>query len=193
MQNGAAGKTWQLQLRIHMTKKIERSRVEAGKAELPRKVSFLATEKVDYVAVLDRDGDLTVEVPAAALAKIVKARGELKALKSAQRQSEAAAAAALALEKEAHQATQAALTKAERRVKALDKKAASLQQPAGSVQAASTAPAGGAGATGGGPAKVSRKGKAATAPAVQTSGAPGSGGSTETQAAPVAEEPPAAT
>lgn len=105
-----------------MTKKIERSRVEAGKAELPKKVSFLTSEKVDYLLVFDREGDLSVEVPAAALARLVKSRSELKTLKGSQKQSDAAASAALAAEKEAHQATQAALSKAERRVKALEKK-----------------------------------------------------------------------
>ena len=114
-----------------MTKKIERSRVEAGKAELPKKVSFLSTEKVDYLLVFDRDGELSVEVPAAALAKLVRARGEFKALKGAQKQRDAAAAAALAAEREAHQVTQAALAKAERRVKALEKKLeASTSEPA---------------------------------------------------------------
>ena len=120
-----------------MTKKIERSRVEAGKAELPKKVSFLSTEKVDYLVVFDRDGELSVEVPAAALAKFVKARGELKALKGAQKQSDAAAATALATEKEAHQVTQAALAKAERRVKALEKKLeASAAKPVAQAPAA---------------------------------------------------------
>jgi len=128
-----------------MTKKIERSRVEAGKAELPRKVSFLSTEKVDYVLVFDRNGDLSVEVPAAALAKLVKARGELKALKGAQKQADATAGAALASEKEAHQATQAALAKAERRIKSLEKKLeASTDKPAApapALAAAAAAPA----------------------------------------------------
>jgi hypothetical protein len=128
-----------------MTKKIERSRVEAGKAELPKKVSFLSTEKVDYLLVIDRDGELSVEVPAAALAKLVKARGEFKAVKGAQKQSEAAAAAALAAEKEAHQVTQAALVKAERRVKALEKKleasAEKPEAPAPSAAAPAAAPA----------------------------------------------------
>ena len=123
-----------------MTKKIERSRVEAGKAELPRKVSFLSTEKVDYVLVFDRNGDLSVEVPAAALAKLVKARGELKALKGAQKQADATAGAALASEKEAHQATQAALAKAERRIKSLEKKLeASTDKPAAPAPAAAAA------------------------------------------------------
>jgi hypothetical protein len=125
-----------------MTKKIERSRVEAGKAELPKKVSFLSSEKVDYLLVFDRDGELSVEVSAAALAKLVKARGDFKALKGVQKQSDAAAAAALAAEKEAHQVTQAALAKAERRVKALEKKLdASLAKPVavGPVAAAASA------------------------------------------------------
>ena len=34
-----------------MTKKIERSCVEAGKAELPKKTGFLSAEKVDYLVV----------------------------------------------------------------------------------------------------------------------------------------------
>lgn len=131
---------WQLQPRNTMTKKIERSRVEAGKAELPRKVSFLSTEKVDYVLVFDRNGDLSVEVPAAALAKLVKARGELKALKGAQKQADATAGASLASEKEAHQATQAALAKAERRIKSLEKKLeASTDKPAAPAAAAPAA------------------------------------------------------
>jgi hypothetical protein len=105
-----------------MAKKIERSRVEAGKAELPRKLEFLSTEKVDYLLVLERDGDFSVEVPAGALAKLVKSRGELKAMKAAQKQALAAATSALAAEREAHQSTHAALAKAERRIKALEKK-----------------------------------------------------------------------
>jgi hypothetical protein len=137
-----AFQVWQLQPRKTMTKKIERSRVEAGKAELPKKVSFLGTEKVDYLLVIDRDGDLSVEVAAAALAKLVKARGELKERKAAQKQSDAAAAAALALEKEAHLVTQAALDKAERRVKALEKKLeASTTKPAAAAPFAAAAPA----------------------------------------------------
>jgi hypothetical protein len=132
---------WQLQPRKFMTKKIERSRVEAGKAELPKKVSFLSTEKVDYLLVLDREGELSVEVPAAALAKLVKARGELKLQKGAQKQADAAAAAALAAEKEAHQVTQAALAKAERRVKSLEKKLEASSAQAAPIPAAAPAPA----------------------------------------------------
>jgi hypothetical protein len=128
-----------------MTKKIERSRVEAGKAELPKKVSFLTAEKVDYLFVFDRDGELSVEVPAAALAKLAKARGELKVLKGAQKQTDAAAVAALAAEKEAHAATQAALAKAERRIKALEKKLAAGTEtaaaPAFAVTDSAVAPA----------------------------------------------------
>jgi hypothetical protein len=133
----------QLQPRKSMTKKIERSRVEAGKAELPKKVSFLAAEKVDYLLVFDRNGELSVEVPAAALAKLAKARGELKALKGAQKQTDATAAAALAAEKEAHAATQAVLAKAERRIKSLEKKLeAGADKPAAPAAAApASAPA----------------------------------------------------
>lgn len=64
-----------------MAKKIDRSRIEAGKVELPKKLAFLTTDKIDYLAVHDRDGEFSVELPAAALAKLVKANSELKVLK----------------------------------------------------------------------------------------------------------------
>lgn len=156
-----------------MTKKIERSRVEAGKAELPRKVSFLSTEKVDYVLVFDRNGDLSVEVPAAALAKLVKARGELKALKGAQKQADATAGAALASEKEAHQATQAALAKAERRIKSLEKKLeASTDKPAAPAPAPALAAAAAAPASAPAPAANAKSASKKSAKAVVAKKAP---------------------
>lgn len=105
-----------------MARRIDRSRIDAGKVDLPRKLAFLTSEKVDYLAVTEREGDYTVEVPSAALSRLVKARAELKALKSDQRsaaktQGDAAAAAA-----QAHEATKAELAKALRRIKALDRK-----------------------------------------------------------------------
>jgi hypothetical protein len=105
-----------------MAKRIERSRVDAGRYELPKKLAFLQAEKVDYVAIVDRDGDFAVELGAGALSKLVKARGELKAMKAESKTADAAASQALQSEKAAHAETQAALAQAERRIKSLQKK-----------------------------------------------------------------------
>jgi hypothetical protein len=176
-----------------MTKKIERSRVEAGKADLPRKVSFLSTERVDYLLVFDRSGDLSVEVSAAALAKLVKARGELKALKGAQKQADAAAGAALASEKEAHQETQAVLAKAERRIKSLEKKLEASRDkpaaPAAVAPASAPAPAAGAKSASKKSAKavVAKKAPAAKEPKALSPAAD----SVATSSAPAPEQPDA--
>lgn len=105
-----------------MTKRIERSRIESGKVELPRKLGFLTADKVDFLSVTDRDGELSVEMPVAALSKLVKAKAELKALKGERKADAAGHVSALQAEREAHTETQAALAKAERRIKALTKK-----------------------------------------------------------------------
>jgi hypothetical protein len=108
-----------------MAKRIERARVEAGRFELPKKLAFLQTEKVDYVAITDRGGEYSVELGARALSKLAKARTELKALKAQIKTAATLASQALDAETAAHAQTQAALAKAERRIKALEKNAAS--------------------------------------------------------------------
>ena len=105
-----------------MTKRIERSRIESGKVELPRKLGFLTADKVDFLSVTDRNGELSVEMPVAALSRLVKAKSELKALKAEQKSAAAGHASALQAEKDAHAETRADLSKAERRIKALTKK-----------------------------------------------------------------------
>lgn len=105
-----------------MAKRIDRSRIDAGKVELPRNLAFLTDEKVDYLSVTDRDGDFTVEVPAAALSKLVKSKAELRALKSDQKKAAKAQSDALATEAQAHEATKAELAKALRKVQSLAKK-----------------------------------------------------------------------
>jgi hypothetical protein len=105
-----------------MAKRIDRTRVDAGRYELPKKLAFLQVEKVDYVAIVDRDGDLAVELGAKALSKLVKARGELKAMKAVSKTAAAAASQALQAEEASHAETQAALAQAERRIKSLQKK-----------------------------------------------------------------------
>ena len=105
-----------------MTKRIERSRIESGKVELPRKLGFLTAEKVDFLSVTDRNGEFSVEMPVAALSKLVKAKSELKALKGERKSVDAGHASALDAERDAHAETRAALAKAERRLKALTKK-----------------------------------------------------------------------
>jgi hypothetical protein len=139
-----------------MTKKIERSRIESGKVELPRKLGFLTTEKVDFLSVTDRDGEFSVEMPVAALSKLVKAKGELKALKSERKSDAAGHASALGTEKDAHAETRAALAKAERRIKALTKR---LEAGTSSDDSATAAKAAG------GSGKAAGKGRGAAADA----------------------------
>jgi hypothetical protein len=105
-----------------MTKRIERSRIESGKVELPRKLGFLTANQVDFLSVTDRNGEFSVEMPVAALSKLVKAKSELKALKAEQKSAAAGHVSALQAEKDAHAETQVALAKAERRIKALTKR-----------------------------------------------------------------------
>ena len=121
------------------TKKIDRSRVDSGKVQLPKKLAFLTTEKVDYLSVTDRDGDFTVELPLAALAKLIKGRAELKALKADQKTAGKTHGDALAVEKAAHAETQSSLAKAERKVKSLTKAATPVLAPAPSPAPAASA------------------------------------------------------
>ncbi|AKJ29433.1 hypothetical protein [Caldimonas brevitalea] len=107
-----------------MAKKIDRARVEAGRVELPKKLAFLTAEKVDFSSVTDKDGDWSVELPAAALQKLVKSRNELKAVKADHKKAAAQQASLVDAEKAAHEETRQALAKAERRIKALEKKLA---------------------------------------------------------------------
>ena len=65
-----------------MAKKIDRSRIDDGRFELPRKLRFLTESAVDYQSVTDRDGDWSVELSAGALQRLVKSKADLKALKA---------------------------------------------------------------------------------------------------------------
>lgn len=107
-----------------MAKKIERSRIDAGRFELPTKLAFLANDKLDYVSVTDKDGVWSVEVPAVALMKLSKARADLKTSKLEHKKQLADQAAGLDTERAAHQATRDELVKLQRRTKALEKKVA---------------------------------------------------------------------
>jgi hypothetical protein len=138
-----------------MAKKIDRSRVDAGRYELPKKLAFLQADKVDYVSLADKDGEFTVELSAGALSRLVKARAELKTIKSDHKTAAGEAAQALAAEKQAHDDTRAALAKAERRIKALEKKLATAAEPA-QATAPQGKPAADAEATK--PVKAARKG-----------------------------------
>lgn len=153
-----------------MAKRIDRSRVDSGKFELPKKLSFLTSEKVDFTALIDNDGSYDVVIPATVLAKLVKTKGELKALKAEQKQVASGHAAALEAEKTAHGNTQVALAKAERSLKKLHKR---LESETPFSEGKSTAPvarrgkvAGGDGVNNGlaGPADVKLEASAPTAP-----------------------------
>jgi len=162
-----------------MTKRIERNRIESGKIDLPRKLGFLTSDKVDFLSVTDRNGEFSVEMSVAALSKLVKAKGELKALKGEQKSAAAGHASALQAEKDAHAETQAALAKAERRIKALTKK---LE---GATPSKDAAAAGAAKATNGAVPKVAKtaavpikaavKGQPRAAKSATAGAAPGNG------------------
>lgn len=107
-----------------MAKKIERSRIDAGRFELPTKLAFLANDKLDYVSVTDKDGVWSVEVPAVALMKLSKARADLKTTKLDHKKQLADQVAGLDAERAAHQTTRDELAKLQRRTKALEKKVA---------------------------------------------------------------------
>lgn len=107
-----------------MAKKIERSRIDAGRFKLPTKLAFLANDKIDYVSVTDKDGVWSVEVPAVALMKLSKARADLKTSKLDHKKQLADQVAGLDAERAAHQATRDELVKLQRRTKALEKKVA---------------------------------------------------------------------
>ena len=105
-----------------MAKKIDRTRIEAGRFELPKKLAFLMEERVEFVSVTDKDGDWTVELPVAAVKKLLKARTDLKAVKAEHKLAGGQSAAALAAADAGHNETREALAKAERRIRALEKK-----------------------------------------------------------------------
>lgn len=126
-----------------MAKKIDRSRIDAGLFELPRKLGFLTESGVDYQSVTDRDGDWSVELSAGALQRLVKSKADLKALKAQQKTALASSASELAQERTAHEETRTALAKAERRIKAIEKKLASAtQEPPGDAVRPATGAAG---------------------------------------------------
>lgn len=107
-----------------MAKKIDRSRIEAGRFALPKKLAFLLEDKVDFLSVADKDGDWTVEVQAGALQKLVRSKAQLKALKAEHKLATGGHADALAAAEAEHGGTRAALAKAEQRIRALEKKLA---------------------------------------------------------------------
>jgi predicted nucleic acid-binding Zn-ribbon protein len=118
-----------------MAKRIERSRIESGRIELPRKLAFLIEQGVDFISLTERDGNYTVELSADALKKLVKAKADLKALKTDQKKAVSEQMAALDAEKAAHEEARATLAKAERRVKALEKKLAAAPEQASAPSA----------------------------------------------------------
>jgi hypothetical protein len=105
-----------------MAKRIDRARIESGKVALPRSLAFLTEQKVDFLSVTERDGEYTVELSVAALRRLVKAKADLKALKADQKQAGAEHASALAVERDAHTATQRDLASALRNIKKLTPK-----------------------------------------------------------------------
>lgn len=113
-----------------MAKKIDRSRIEAGRFELPKKLAFLLDEKVDFLSIADKDGAWTVELPVAALQKLVKTKAQLKALKADHKLATTDSASALDAAETAHTGTRQALAKAEQRIRALEKKLAAAQAAA---------------------------------------------------------------
>ena len=145
----------------------------------------VTADKVDFLSVTDRDGELSVEMPVAALSKLVKAKAELKARKGERKADAAGHVSALQAERDAHTETQAALAKAERRIKALTKKlegatassdstgAASKVGHGSSLKAAKTAAAPGK-ASGQGNPKPASSARSADAPEPDASVAVGS-------------------
>lgn len=149
-----------------MVKKIERSRIEAGRYELPSKLSFLMSEKLDFLSVTDRDGQWSVEMPAAAVSKLARARTDLKTNKAAQKKVDAQHATDLQAEQMAHGETRKELDKLQRRLKALERK---LDQHAGNMlpsRKSTEAKAGFSGALAAKPAAKSKQGRATKAAAV---------------------------
>lgn len=114
-----------------MPKKIDRSRIEAGRFVLPNKLAFLLDDKVDFLSVAERDGEWAVELPAAALRKLVRGKTELKALKAQHKLDTGSHADALAAAEAGQGETRAALAKAEQRIRALEKKLATAAAAAG--------------------------------------------------------------
>ncbi|MCR5864187.1 hypothetical protein [Aquincola sp. J276] len=107
-----------------MAKKIDRSRIEAGRFDLPKKLAFLLEDKVDFHSIAERDGEWTVEMPASALQKLLRSKAQLKALKAEHKLATGGHAEALAAVEAEHGGTRAALSKAEQRIRALEKKLA---------------------------------------------------------------------
>lgn len=108
-----------------MAKKIDRSRIEAGRFEIPKKLAFLRDDNVDYVAINDKDGgEWTVEISSSALSRLVKAKRDLKSAKGEHKTALSEQAAMTQAAEAQHAETRDALAKAERRIKALEKKLA---------------------------------------------------------------------
>lgn len=154
-------------------RKIDRARIESGRAEMPKALAFLGAGKIDYVSINDRDGsgDWSVEVPAKALKKLAKVAEDAKALKSQHKQASATASQALETERQAHATTQEALDKAERRVKQLEKKLGITAPAAKKGAAKKAAPEGGSSVGNGRKAETTAATSAATAGAA-SGGAP---------------------
>lgn len=124
-----------------MAKKIDRSRIEAGRFDLPKKLAFLLEDKVDFNSIADRDGEWTVELPLSALQKLVRSKAQLKALKAEHKLAAGTQADAQAAAEAEHGSTRAALAKAEQRIRALEKKLAAAAAAAATAAAAPPAAA----------------------------------------------------
>lgn len=105
-------------------KNIDRSRIEQGRVVLPKKLNFLAVEKVEYLSVIDKDGEFSVVLSGPELQKLVKARQDLKAFKATMRLREKNNATEVSALKATVESLQADLAKAAKRIGTLDKRAA---------------------------------------------------------------------
>ncbi|HSI50651.1 MAG TPA: hypothetical protein VLA61_20470 [Ideonella sp.] len=137
-----------------MAKKIDRSRIEAGRFELPKKLAFLAEAKVDYTSISEAEDGWRVELPATAVAALAKLKASLKSLKADGKQVATVHADALSAVTAAHEVTRKELASAQRKIKALEKK---LLASSATPVAAASAPAKVSEAVPAKPAKVPKK------------------------------------
>jgi hypothetical protein len=119
-----------------MARRIDRSRIESGKVALPRQLAFLIEQKIDFLSLIERDGEYTVELPVAALRRLAKAKADVKALKASQKQATGGHESALAAERDAHAATLRELASAMRKLKQLTPADAAAPRKAASQRAA---------------------------------------------------------
>lgn len=113
-------------------KRTRKEQIDAGKRELPKKLSFLQEQKVDYLSIThdEASGELTVELGAAAVKALARKASELKELKAGQKELAKQAALVPELLKDREQlielraasdAADEVMRKALRRIKALEK------------------------------------------------------------------------